>query len=71
MGRTATPTRFYTDHTIKKEENQEGVANDGELVLVYFSKTRRQMVSTPEKSPARQTQNDEPLPKVNWYLSHI
>jgi len=24
-----------------------------------------------EKGPARQTQNDEPLPKVNRYLSHI
>jgi hypothetical protein len=31
----------------------------------------RQTVSTPEKSPARQTENDEPLPKVNWHLSHI
>ena len=24
-----------------------------------------------EKGPARQTRNDEPLPKVNRYLSHI
>jgi hypothetical protein len=49
MGRTATLTRFYTNHTIKKEENQVGVVKGGELVLIYFSKTRRQMVSTPEK----------------------
>ena len=27
--------------------------------------------SVQEKGPARQTQNDEPLPKVNQYLSHI
>jgi len=29
------------------------------------------MVRTPEKSLARRTLNDAPLPKVNWYLSHI
>ena len=39
--------------------------------LVQFSRMGRQMLSTPEKSLARRTLNDAPLPKVNWYISHI
>ena len=33
--------------------------------------TSRRMVRTLEKSRACRTLNDAPLPKVNWYLSHI
>ena len=36
-----------------------------------ISRTSRRMVRTMEKSRARRTSNDAPLPKVNWYLSHV
>ena len=42
-----------------------------EFGLVQFTRMGRQMVSMPEKSIAPQTLNDVPLPKVNWYLSHV
>ena len=47
------------------------MAEGREFGLVQFSRTSRGMVRTMEKSRARQTLNDAPLPKVNWYLSHI
>jgi hypothetical protein len=71
IGRTAAPTRISTNYTNKKKESQEGLAKGGEGIVIQLSRKGRQILSTLEKSPACQTQNDEPLPKVNWYLSHI
>ena len=65
--RQQTPTL----HTSKKEEGKEGVAEGREFGLVQFSRASQWMVRTMEKSRARQTINDAPLPKVNWYLCHI
>ena len=47
------------------------MAEGREFGLVQLSRTSRQMVRTTEKSHARQTLNNAPSPKVNWYLSHI
>ena len=47
------------------------MAEGREFGLVQFSRTSRRMVRMMEKSHARRTINDAPLPKVNWYLSHI
>ena len=47
------------------------MAEGREFGLVHFSRTSRPMVRTMEKSRARRTINDAPLPKVNWYLPHI
>ena len=47
------------------------MAEGREFGLVQFSRTSRPMARTMEKSRARRTINDAPLPKVNWYLSHI
>ena len=46
------------------------MAEGREFGLIQFSRTNR-MVRTMEKSRAHRTLNDAPLPKVNWYLSHI
>ena len=47
------------------------MAEGREFGLVQFSRTSRRMVRMMVKSRAHQTLNDAPLPKVNWYLSHI
>ena len=47
------------------------MAEGREFGHVQFSRTSRPMARTMEKSRARRTINDAPLPKVNWYLSHI
>jgi len=54
-----------------KKESKDGVAEGRKFGLVQFSRTSRPVVSMVEKSRARRTINDAPLPKVNWYLSHI
>ena len=47
------------------------MAEGREFGLVQFSRTSWRMVRMMEKSHACWTLNDVPLPKVNWYLSHI
>ena len=47
------------------------MAEGREFSLVQFSRMSRRMVRMMEKSRARRTLNDTPLPKVNWYLSHV
>ena len=47
------------------------MAEGQEFSFVQFSRMSRPMVRTMEKSRAHRTLNDVPLPKVNWYLSHI
>ena len=54
-----------------KSKKKEKKVWGQEFGLVQFSRTSRRMVITMEKSRARRTLNDAPLPKVNWYLSHI
>jgi hypothetical protein len=55
LGRTTPPTWGPTDHTSKKKENEEGVVEGVGHVVD----------SHPEKNPAYQTLNDEPLLKLN------
>ena len=47
------------------------MAEGQEFGLVQFSRMSRRMVRMMEKSRAHRTLNDAPLPKVNWYLSHV
>ena len=55
-----------------KEKNKEGVAEGREFGFVQFSETSGPMVSTSEKSLARQTLNDASSPQVNGtYLIFI
>ena len=45
LGRTRTLARRTFDHTVYEQEDKEGVVENRKLIPIYFSETRRQVVS--------------------------